>query len=108
MPRRFHGFVLGMASSTLTMLVFCLASPISAQSLGNAGTIQGTVVDPSGAAVPGAQISIRNVVTGYNQSLQSGSDGTFKLINIPPNSYHLEVTASGFSPFVQEVVNRSG
>ena len=35
MPRRFHGFVLGMASSALTMLVFCLASPISAQSLGD-------------------------------------------------------------------------
>jgi hypothetical protein len=85
------------------MLVFFLASPMSAQSLGNAGTVQGTVVDPSGAAVPGAQITIRNAVTGYNQSVQSGSDGMFKLINIPPNSYHLEVTAPGFSNFVQEM-----
>jgi len=102
MSRRFHGFVSGITSAW-TMLIFCSASPMSAQSLGNAGTIQGTVVDPSGAAVPSAQISLRNAVTGYNQLVQSGSDGTFKLVNIPPNAYHLEVTAPGFNTFVQEI-----
>jgi hypothetical protein len=103
MPRRFHGFVLGMASSALTMLVFCLASPISAQSLGNAGTIEGTVVDPSGAVVPKAEVTLHNVVSGYSQSASSGSDGVFRLTNIPPNPYRLDVKAPGFSDYSQTI-----
>jgi len=106
MSRRFHEFVLGLGG-TFTVLFLGSASPISAQSLGNAGTIQGTVADPSGAAVPSAQISLRNAVSGYNQSVQPGSDGTFKLVNIPPSAYHLEVTAPGFSTFAQEVEIRN-
>jgi hypothetical protein len=73
------------------------------QSLGNAGTIQGTVVDPSGAVVAKAEVSVHNVVTGYSQSVQSGSDGLFRLGNLPPNPYHLEVRASGFAVFSQDV-----
>jgi hypothetical protein len=76
---------------------------LRAQSLGNAGTIEGTIVDPSGAVVPRAEVSVHNVVTGYNQSAVSGSDGSFRLVNIPPNPYHLEVKASGFGVFTQDV-----
>lgn len=77
------------------------------QSLGNAGTIEGTVTDPSGAAVPKAQIDLKNAITGYKQNARSGEDGAFRLVNIPPNSYHLEVTAPGFNTFSQDVVIRS-
>jgi hypothetical protein len=75
----------------------------SAQSLGNAGTVEGIVVDPSGAAVPKAAVSIHNSVTGYTQAATSGSDGSFRLNNLPPNSYQLEVTASGFAAYQQTV-----
>jgi hypothetical protein len=57
--------------------------------MGNAGTIEGIVVDPSGSAVAKAQVSLYNVVTGYRQSAVSASDGNFRLSNIPPNTYHL-------------------
>ncbi|HTB14641.1 MAG TPA: TonB-dependent receptor [Bryobacteraceae bacterium] len=77
------------------------------QSLGNAGTIEGTVVDPSGALVPKATVTLTNSVTGYKQTLDSGQDGTFRLTNIPPNTYHLTVGAAGFSSFSQDVVIRS-
>jgi hypothetical protein len=73
------------------------------QSLGNAGTINGTVIDPSGGVVAKAEVSVRNVVTGYTQSVVSGPDGSFRLVNLPPNPYHLEVKASGFSVFSQDV-----
>jgi hypothetical protein len=46
-----------------------------AQSLGNAGTIEGTVVDPSAASVPKATITLTNAVTGYKQSVESDSNG---------------------------------
>ena len=87
----------------LTLVLFAAPTVTFAQSLGNAGTIQGTVVDPSGAAIPGADVSLHNPITGYAQSVKAASDGSFKLLNIPPNSYHLDVTAAGFSQFSQDV-----
>src|ERR1041385_296065 len=83
------------------------SSPVFSQSLGNAGTIEGTVIDPSGSVIPKARILLRNSVSGYQQSTSSAGDGTFRLSNIPPNPYHLEVTASGFAPFSQDVTIRS-
>src|SRR4029077_12943045 len=78
-------------------------SGLFAQSLGNAGTVEGTVVDPSGAAVPKAEVSVRNAVTGYSQAAVSVSDGSFRLTNLPPNPYQLQVQASGFAAYSQSV-----
>lgn len=88
------------------MLLACATFSYS-QSLGNAGTIDGTVVDPSGAAVAKASVTLHNPLSGYSQSVESGPDGTFHLGNIPPNPYHLEVKAPGFSTFVQDIVIRN-
>ncbi len=77
------------------------------QATGNGGTIQGTVTDPSGATVPGADITLSNSVTNFRQTAKSGTDGTFRLINIPPNQYRLEVTAAGFQPFQQDIPVRT-
>ena len=79
----------------------------AAQSLGNAGTVEGTVTDPSGANVPNATITLRNPVTGYTQSATSNSGGSFRLVNIPANPYHVEVTAPGFAVFTQDVSIRN-
>ena len=83
------------------------AGNLNAQSLGNAGTITGSVTDPSGAKVPNAAVTLRNPVSGYNQSVKSNSDGEYRLVNIPPNSYHLEVTATGFASLEQDVMIRN-
>ncbi len=87
--------------------VALIAAPVFAQSLGNTGTIEGTVVDPSGASVAGANVSLHNVVTGYTQSTKSSTAGAFRLGNLPANRYHVEVKASGFSDSSQEVEIRS-
>ncbi len=91
-----------------TVFLFCAvallaALPMKAQSLGNAGTIEGTVVDPSGAVVAKAQVTLRHAVSGYTQSTVSGADGSFRLTNIPANPYRLEITAAGFNMFAQNV-----
>ena len=83
------------------------AIPLLGQSLGNAGTIEGTVADPSGAAVPKAAVTIHNAITGYRQSATAAADGSFRITNIPPNPYQLEVTAAGFSTFAQDVTIRN-
>ena len=79
--------------------LFFLAVPVRSQSLGNAGTVDGSVVDQCGAAIPKAEIQIHNPVSGYPQSTIAANDGSFHLVNIPPNQYHLEIKASGFSGF---------
>jgi hypothetical protein len=92
----------------ILLLAGCLLTgSVYAQSLGNAGTIEGSVVDPSGAVVPGATVTLANGVTGYTQTIMSGADGSFRLVNIPPNTYHLDVNAPGFSEFEQDITIRS-
>ena len=93
----------------LGALLVCAVAlhPVFGQSLGNAGTIEGSVVDPAGAAVANASVVIHNAVTGYRQVAATGSDGTFRFSNIPPNSYHVEVTATGFAVFAQDVSIRN-
>ena len=83
----------------ITSSIFFLAAPARSQSLGNAGTVDGSVVDQCGAAIPKAEIQIHNPVSGYPQSTIAANDGSFHLVNIPLNQYHLEIKASGFSGF---------
>ena len=87
--------------------IMCLTVSAHAQSLGNAGTIEGVIVDQTGASVPQAQIHLSNAVSGYSQTVTAGQDGSFRLANIPPNPYHLEVVAQGFNPFAQDVSIRN-
>jgi hypothetical protein len=88
-------------ASGVILLLF--AGVAFGQSLGNAGTIEGSVVDPSGAAVVKATVTIHNAVTGYSQSTLTSAEGAFRFTNIPPNPYHLEVKAAGFAVFAQDV-----
>lgn len=87
--------------------LFFFAISVFAQSLGNAGTIEGTVADPSGAMVPQATVTLTNAVTGYKQAVPSDANGAFRLLNIPPNHYRLEVRAQAFGAFTQDVVVRT-
>lgn len=87
----------------LGVLCLCFASPVGAQSLGTAGTVGGTVVDPSGSAIPNATVSIINRVTNYRQTATTDNSGTFHLTNVPPNPYHLEAIATSLATYAQDV-----
>lgn len=73
----------------------------------NSGTVRGSVLDPSGAAIPGATVQIQNPVSGYNKSVQTDPQGNFQLNNIPFNSYHLSASAPGFQGAEQDLNVRS-
>jgi hypothetical protein len=90
-----------------TLLVFVFATPAFSQSLGTAGTIGGTVVDPSGAVITNAAVALRNPITGFERTTATDSVGAFRFTNVPANPYHLTVTAAGFSQSAQEVSVRS-
>ena len=78
-----------------------------AQSVGNSGSVNGTVLDPTGAVVAGAKVEIRNPVSGFDRSTTTDKAGTFAFTNIPFNNYHLSVTAAGFMAQAQDVEPRS-
>lgn len=78
-----------------------------AQSLGSAGTIDGIVRDPSNAVVPHAKVTLSNPLTNFKRSVQSDDKGAFRLPNLPFNTYHVDVTATGFNDTEQDVVVRS-
>jgi hypothetical protein len=64
-----------------------------------AGTIGGTVTDPTGALVPGATVTIMNPVSGYTRTAASDNSGQFHFYNIPFNPYNVTVTYAGFQNF---------
>jgi Carboxypeptidase regulatory-like domain len=82
------------------------AGAVKAQ-LGNSGSIEAVVKDPSGGVIAGANVEITFPVTGYQRQTTTGSDGSFHFTNIPFNPYHLVVTAPGFNSYAEDVDVRS-
>ncbi len=87
------------------ILYVCLASAVLAMFSGIAfaqsdlGTINGTVRDPSGAAVPNATVSVKNQANGNERTSTTNAGGLYSVTNIPPGMYTISVTASGFKKF---------
>jgi len=97
--RRLAYFVLSLG------LLICATS--SRAQLGNSGSIEGVVKDPSGGVVAGATVEISYAVSGFHREATTGSDGSFHFSNVPFNPYHLTVTATGFNSYSQDVDVRS-
>jgi hypothetical protein len=83
-------------------LVASLTTSLFGQS-GNAGTIRGTVVDQTGAAIKAASVEIQNPVSHYSRTATSDTQGNFEFDNVPYNPYHLSVAVSGFQNATQDV-----
>src|SRR5215470_12327614 len=88
----------------LGVLIFAFGA---AAQVGNSGSIEGVVNDPSGAAIAGAQVEISYGVSGFTRAATTGKDGKFRFTNVPFNPYHLSVTAEGFAPYTADVEVRS-
>ncbi|HWN76202.1 MAG TPA: TonB-dependent receptor [Candidatus Udaeobacter sp.] len=85
-----------------------LLTCIATAQMGNSGSIEGVVKDPSGAVVPGAAVQIANPVSGYTRSTTTDANGSFHFTNVPFNPYHLTVTAEKFAGYSQDAEVRSG
>src|SRR5438270_11772655 len=62
------------------------------------GSVTGTVTDPSGAIVPGAQVTVTNEATGLKRQTTTDAAGNYRVLDLPQGNYTIEVTASGFKP----------
>src|SRR5579864_8078558 len=87
---------------TLSLACTVVSSPcLRAQTV--TGTILGSVLDSSGAAVPNAQIAITNQDTGVERDAASTGDGIYSVPSLAPGKYTVKVTAAGFT--LNEVKN---
>jgi hypothetical protein len=93
-PIRQSALVL-IAVWTLTLL----APRASAQF--TTASLSGSVADPSGAAVPDAQVTIQNADTGFTQVVRTGSAGEYLFPRLPVGKYKLTVEKGGFTTYVQ-------
>src|SRR5579884_1701491 len=87
-----------MKTFTCGVVLGCMISAVMwAQSTAQ---IHGSVQDPSGAAVPAAEVKAIQVETGVTRSVVSEADGAFVLTNLPLGPYRLEIGKEGFATFV--------
>src|SRR5260370_25994491 len=68
------------------------------------GSILGTISDPSGAAISDAQVSLTNIGTGEKRLQQTGADGLFSFVNLPPGRYRIDAEKTGFKRTTQPEV----
>src|SRR5271165_2586798 len=85
-------------------LVLALSAALMAQA---PGSLKGSVLDPSGAAVPGATITL----TGPNNVVkvaQSDNNGVYSVVGLPPGQYTIRVIAAGFDLFEGTIASLPG
>ncbi|HEY2933159.1 MAG TPA: carboxypeptidase regulatory-like domain-containing protein [Acidobacteriota bacterium] len=80
-------------------LLLCLSGQTNAQQLN--GTLTGTVMDASGAVIPGADITLKNEDSGNVRKTISNDEGYFTIAAVPPGSYTVSVEVQGFSKWEQ-------
>src|ERR1700722_15207011 len=89
-------FTVGIVFAILALLFSVFGStPANAQAVG--ATLSGTVTDPSGGAIAGASITIKNTGTGIERTLTSDSAGFYSAPNLLPGTYSVTTTSTGFS-----------
>src|SRR5213080_1937885 len=88
-------------SSITLILAVLLAAPFSdAQSTG--GRIRGTVVDASGGAVVGANVTLINEETHATRDVQTGVNGEYIFLEVPVGTYELDATSQGFKKYTRK------
>ena len=87
----------------LALLIFTLASAnVWSQSIVS-GEINGTLTDPSGAVVPGATVTLKNLDTGATQTATSNNSGAYRFAFLKPGSYQVSINQSGFQQVTRNV-----
>ncbi len=81
-------------SIRLSVIILLLADSTWAQFTGN---IQGTVADPSGAAVAQAKVTLINVATQVSATTNTDASGSYRFLSLAPGSYKITVEAAGFA-----------
>src|SRR5580704_19678971 len=94
--RNFTNGLLGFVVLLLVSVGTCFAQ--------STATLSGTVTDPSGAVVPGAQVTVHSLATGLDRHLVTDSAGLYVAPSLVPGDYQVQVKASGFAQYTVQKV----
>lgn len=90
-------------AALMLALSLCIGGRHAAAQTQISGAIAGTITDPSGAAIPGAKITITDTGTGVTKTVKSGAAGDFSVGLLQPGQYTVQVAAPGFRTTQQSV-----
>ena len=82
-------------------VVLCLVLRTTLLAQSDSAQISGFIKDPTGAAVPGASVVIKNEVSGYERTAKTNDTGYYIITALPPGSYTVTIEAGGFKKFQQ-------
>src|SRR5450755_3119183 len=86
-----------MRITALGIVLLSLVLPLAAQ---DRASINGTILDPSAAVVPGATVEMNSIATGFHPQTVSNDHGVYEFQSLPVGSYQISISKSGFEPFV--------
>ena len=92
-------------SSLPITLAFLISLPLAVQAQTNNGILAGTVVDASGGAIEGVQITAKAEATSFSLTATTGPDGGFRLPSVPIGLYDVTASHPGFSSQTHTGVN---
>jgi hypothetical protein len=84
------------------LCLFALLLAVTTPAQETRGLITGRVMDASGAVIPNARVTVRNLETGLAPSVTTSQDGDYTIPYLLPGRYHLTVEASGFKRLQRE------
>jgi len=96
----------GRRFSLLLLLASALCA-LSARGQAASGSVAGFVTDLTGAAIPGATVTLSNPLSGLKRTATSDASGAFRFGSLPFNHYHLAATANGFASATADAEVRS-
>ena len=89
--------ILGIFS--IGLLAMLLAAPVLAQSQASTGVIEGTVQDQTGAVLPGATVTLRQIESNFERIVISDGAGRFRARLLPVGPYELKAELQGFKTY---------
>src|SRR5216117_2642278 len=86
----------GVRMSKKVVVFLCMLLFVAAAFPQTTASIRGSVTDPSGAAVVGAKVTVKNPSSGIERSTTTTSNGDYEVPALPPGNYSVEIQMQGF------------
>src|SRR5580704_859614 len=88
----------------LLSITLVVTTSLSLHGQSTYGTVDGSVLDSSGAAIAGAQVTLTNTGTQEKRTQPTGNEGLYQFVNVAPGNYRLDVEKAGFKHFTRNDV----